>query len=134
MTRRRFIRLLLGISGFSAIAALVACSKVPAVSPGTRVLAGTLDTLPIGAGTVIDAGSGPAIVVNTTHGVKAYSALCTHATCLVEWDGGTSRISCPCHVAFFDPLTGAVLEGPPPTPLPPLTTVIDGRDIYVVSG
>jgi nitrite reductase/ring-hydroxylating ferredoxin subunit len=133
LSRRRFIRLVLGLSGISAIAALIACSKPPAVGPGERVLAGTLNTLPVGAGTVVGAGSGPAIVVNTEQGVKAYSAICTHATCIVTWDDAANQISCPCHVAFFDPVTGAVVSGPPPAPLPPLTTVIEGQDIYVIA-
>lgn len=132
-TRRRFIRFILGLSGISAIAALIACSKSPAVSPGARVLAGTLDTLPVGAGTVVSAGSGPAIVVNTGQGVRAYSAICTHAACVVTWDDAADQISCPCHVAFFDPVTGAVVSGPPPAPLPPLSTVIEGQDIYIIA-
>ena|SRR5215472_2113687 len=47
----------------------------------------------------------------------AFSAVCTHEGCTVTYRPGDSAIWCPCHDGRFD-LTGRVLSGPPPKPLP----------------
>ena len=67
----------------------------------------------------------PAVVVNTTAGIKAYSAICTHLGCIVAWDAPANLIICPCHDGRFNPATGAVVSGPPPAPLAPLTTAVE---------
>jgi len=139
--RRRLLRYLLGFSVISSIAIVVTPivgflipTKTTNGAAGGRVAAGTLDTLPVGSGEVVAVGSKPAIVVNTTAGVKAYSAICTHLGCIVAWDGAANAIVCPCHDGHFNPLTGAVISGPPPAPLPALTTVVEGSDIFIVTG
>ena len=139
--RRRFVRYLLGFSIVSSLAMIVTPivgflipTKTASGTEGGRVLAGTLDTLPVGSGTVVAVGAKPAVVVNTTAGVKAYSAICTHLGCIVAWDAPASLIICPCHDGRFNPATGAVVSGPPPAPLTPLTTAIEGNDIYIVTG
>ncbi len=109
-------------------------TRTSSSSAGGRVLAGTADTLPVGAGAVVAVGSKPAVVVNTTAGVKAYSAICTHLGCIVAWDGAVNLIVCPCHDGRFNPTTGAVVSGPPPAPLTPLTTTVEGTDFYIVTG
>jgi len=59
----------------------------------------------------------PIIVVRTSDvAAVALSATCTHAACLVGYDGAT-KIVCPCHIAVFG-LDGAVLGGPTSIPLP----------------
>lgn len=55
-------------------------------------------------------------LVRTEHGFLAFSAVCTHLRCLVNWNQVLKRFECPCHGAKFNPL-GEVLEGPPPRPL-----------------
>ena len=139
--RRRFVRYLLGFSIVSSLAMIVTPivgflipTKTASGTEGGRVLAGTLDTLPVGSGAVVAVGAKPAVVVNTTAGVKAYSAICTHLGCIVAWDAPANLIICPCHDGRFNPATGAVVSGPPPAPLPPLTTAIEGNDIYIVAG
>ena len=139
--RRRFVRYLLGFSIVSSLAMVVTPivgflipTKTASGTEGGRVLAGTLESLPVGSGTVVAVGSKPAVVVNTAAGVKAYSAICTHLGCIVAWDDTASLIVCPCHDGRFNPATGAVVSGPPPAPLPPLTTVVEGNDIYIVTG
>ena len=139
--RRRFIRWLLGFTIVSSLAMIVTPivgflipSRTSTAAAGGRVLAGTLDALPVGSGAVVAIGSKPAVVVNTASGVKAYSAICTHLGCIVAWDGAANTIVCPCHDGRFNPATGAVVSGPPPAPLAPLTTVVEGNDIYIVTG
>ena len=49
--------------------------------------------------------------------IHALDARCTHEGCTVRYLPGEALISCACHNARFD-LTGRVLSGPPPRPLP----------------
>jgi len=55
-------------------------------------------------------------IVRTESGFLAFSAVCTHLRCVVNWNQVLKRFECPCHGAKFNQL-GEVLEGPPPRPL-----------------
>jgi Rieske Fe-S protein len=48
----------------------------------------------------------------------AYSQKCTHLSCAVYFEKAHNRLECPCHEGYFSVRTGAVLQGPPPRPLP----------------
>lgn len=48
----------------------------------------------------------------------AYSQKCTHLSCAVYYAAERKRLECPCHEGYFSVLTGGVLQGPPPRPLP----------------
>jgi nitrite reductase/ring-hydroxylating ferredoxin subunit len=61
----------------------------------------------------------------------AYEQKCTHLSCAVFYSPEKQRIQCPCHNGWFDARTGAVLQGPPPRPLPRLAVVIKGDEIFV---
>ncbi|MFQ6052485.1 MAG: ubiquinol-cytochrome c reductase iron-sulfur subunit [Candidatus Hydrothermarchaeota archaeon] len=62
----------------------------------------------------------PSILVHLQDGYYAFGAVCTHLACVARWKDleGNEVIYCPCHIGKFDPRTGAVLAGPPPSPLP----------------
>ncbi len=62
--------------------------------------------------------------------VSAFDAECTHLGCLVAWDPGDRVFRCPCHGGVFD-RDGAVLEGPPPDGLVPITAMVDGDRVLV---
>jgi Rieske Fe-S protein len=48
----------------------------------------------------------------------AYSAICTHAGCQVQFNPYAREITCPCHGAVYDPYNNAeVIAGPVPLPL-----------------
>jgi len=94
-------------------------------------LVGTLKDIPVGQGKVVPVADKPVIVVNTAQGVKAYSAICTHLGCIVEWDQARKFILCPCHDGRFNAISGAVISGPPPAPLPAVPVLVDGENIYV---
>ena len=64
------------------------------------------------------------------HQVRALHSTCTHLGCRTSYDRNSKRILCPCHGGVFD-IEGNVLEGPPPAPLPSLTTRIQNGDILV---
>jgi Rieske Fe-S protein len=138
--RRRFIRMLLGFSALSTLA-MVATPIIGFLIPprtagagtGGRVLAATTADLPIGSGKVVAMGSKPVIVVNTSGGVKAYSAVCTHLGCIVGYDTTSNHIVCPCHDGHFNPASGGVISGPPPQPLPSVAVTVEKDQIFLVS-
>jgi Rieske Fe-S protein len=136
--RRRFLRFLVGFSAASTLGMIVAPIVGFLIPPrtegsaGARVVAGTLQDIPANTGKVVAMGSAPVIVVNTEAGVKAYSAVCSHLGCIVDFDTTVRHIVCPCHDGHFNPASGAVLSGPPPAPLPPVAVAIEDGDIVLV--
>jgi thiosulfate dehydrogenase [quinone] large subunit len=70
----------------------------------------------------------PAVVIRTSASkrVTAFTAVCTHAGCIVHYDSGQKLLVCPCHGSVYDPAHGAaVLAGPAPSPLPSLKVAVD---------
>lgn len=61
----------------------------------------------------------------------AYEQKCTHLSCAVFYNPEQNKIECPCHKGFFDVQTGAVLQGPPPRPLPKLKVKIEHEKVGV---
>ncbi len=138
LSRRRFIRLLLGFSASSTVVlvlAPVAGFLMPGKSPSNqagRVLAGTIQSIVPGTGKVVTLGPRPVIVCNGPTGIKAFSAVCTHLGCIVAYDAAQSPdIVSPCHGGHFSVVNGSVLAGPPPTPLKEFQVSIEKDDVYV---
>lgn len=74
-------------------------------------------------------------------GFVAYSAICTHLGCTVNYshepmEGAPyPHIHCPCHAGMFNPQAGAaVVGGPPPRPLPQLPLAINPRGELIAAG
>lgn len=139
--RRRFIRLVVGCSIVSLsplvvtpVVGFLIPRKTEGAGAGGRTLAGTTTDIPPGSGKVVAMGSSPVIVINTESGVKAFSAVCTHLGCIVGYDSTAKAIICPCHDGRFNPATGAVVSGPPPAPLKPITVAVEKDQIYLVEG
>jgi len=65
--------------------------------------------------------------------VVAFSAICTHRGCIVEAIQSSS-FDCPCHGSSYDSQTGAVLAGPAPRPLTPLTVEIKNGALEILPG
>jgi thiosulfate dehydrogenase (quinone) large subunit len=106
-------------------------SSTPASKPPPGTAIGRSSQVPVGqAGQFTDPASGaPAWVVHpSSNTFVAFSAVCTHAGCSVQFDSGNMQFVCPCHGGAYDARTGQVVAGPPPSPLPPIPVhVVDGE-------
>jgi menaquinol-cytochrome c reductase iron-sulfur subunit len=63
--------------------------------------------------------------------VRAFSTVCPHLGCSVDYDDQTRRFDCPCHGSSFD-LDGRRLAGPAPRGLDELDCTTAGGDVRVV--
>jgi Rieske Fe-S protein len=62
--------------------------------------------------------------------IRAFSTVCPHLGCGVDYDEAAGKFNCPCHTSAFD-LEGRCLSGPSPRGLDELETRIEGRDVLV---
>jgi Rieske Fe-S protein/uncharacterized membrane protein YphA (DoxX/SURF4 family) len=69
----------------------------------------------------------PAVLFRTKAGVFAYSAVCTHEGCTVQFNSASKNLQCACHGAVFDPFDGAkVVTGPTNQPLAKIKVATEG--------
>jgi cytochrome b6-f complex iron-sulfur subunit len=74
--------------------------------------------LPLGTALMFKFGSHPAMLIHHADGTwSAFSAVCTHLGCTVQFEPNNNRIHCSCHGGVYDPNTGKNVSGPPPKPL-----------------
>ena len=136
--RRGFINWLLGTSAaafvLSVVYPVVSYLVPPTVGEST---AGTV-TLPIkpddvkpNTGQIFKFGSRPGILIRTSSGdLRAFSAVCTHLNCTVQYRSDLSQIWCVCHNGHYD-LNGKNVAGPPPRPLDTFVVNVRGTQIVV---
>lgn len=99
----------------------------PAAGAGTS-LAST-SQVPVKGG-FVDQDAAVVITQPSAGEYKAFTAVCTHAQCLV--DGVTNNvIQCPCHGSQYDAATGAVIHGPAQQPLAAKTIKVSGGEIIL---
>ena len=83
------------------------------------------------SGMLFKFGSRPGLLIRTQEGeLKAFTAVCTHLDCTVQYKADTSQIWCACHNGFYD-LSGNVVSGPPPRPLERFVVNQRGEDVVV---
>jgi len=118
--RRGFLDALLAVGFVSTAAAIaypVSQFLVPPASgePATASAgAGKAAALTPNSAHIFKFGSRPGIVVRTAEGdVRAFSAVCTHLDCTVQYKPDTAQLWCACHNGTYD-LGGNVVSGPPP--------------------
>jgi len=95
-------------------------------SAGSDGALAQLSDVPVGGAVAATGADGKPIILTQPEAgtVVALSAICTHQGCTVAPDG--KELKCPCHGSVFD-LTGEVVSGPAPSPLP-------GVDVHVSNG
>jgi Rieske Fe-S protein len=128
-------------AGMAGVAALAACGSdlsQAASGAASQAVGSATDAaknavkaaeIPVGGGTVL--ADAQVVITQPKSGeFKAFSAVCTHAGCIVaDVSGGT--INCGCHGSQFDIATGAVRSGPATQPLPPKTVKVGTEGITV---
>jgi Rieske Fe-S protein len=118
--RRGFLDALLAVGFVSTAVAIVYPVSRFLIPPASgeaatqSAVAGRVGALRLNSGAIFKFGSKPGIVVRTSEGeIRAFSAVCTHLECTVQFKDDTSQLWCACHNGTYD-LSGAVVSGPPP--------------------
>lgn len=91
----------------------------PGSQAGERLLA-KASSIPVNQSISInDPTFGPFLLIHLDSGqFVAYSSICTHAGCQVQFDPYSKDIACPCHGAVYNPYNRAeVIAGPARFPL-----------------
>jgi thiosulfate dehydrogenase (quinone) large subunit len=102
---------------------------------GTRI--GPASDVPLGgAASFTDPAQGvPALVVQVQRGdFRAFSAICPHAGCEVQFDQQNRLFICPCHGSVFNGTSGAVERGPAATGLSRIPVVLGANGQLYVDG
>ena len=105
----------------------------PAVaeSTATEVVAGEVSDFPPNTGRIFKFGNRPGLLIRTEDGSwKAFSAVCTHLNCTVQYEQDSHTIFCACHGGRFD-TNGQVIAGPPPRPLDEYSVNVRGDEVVV---
>lgn len=138
--RRRFLDYVFG-TGLAALAGAVIYPilnylvppKVKEVTHTAVVAAQTADLAP-NSGRIVAFGGKPAIVLRTPDGeLRAFTAVCTHLACTVQYRADFQHIWCACHDGHYD-LHGQVLAGPPPRPLEEFKVTVKDDDVIISRG
>jgi Rieske Fe-S protein len=135
--RRRFLNWVLG-GGAVGLAGSVFYPILQFVLPPrlseavlASVVAGKVGELAPNTGKIFKFGSKPGLLVRLPSGeYKAFSAVCSHLQCTVQYRGDLSQVWCACHNGHFN-LNGEVLSGPPPAPLEAYSVAVRGDEIVV---
>ncbi len=138
MGRRSFINWFLGTSAGAFLGSvLYPAARYLIPPPAGESAVGTI-TLPLkpedvksNTGQIFKFGNRPAILIRTPAGaLRAFSAVCTHLNCTVQYRADLSHIWCACHNGHYD-LNGKNIAGPPPRPLDPYVVNVRGSQIVI---
>jgi len=124
--RRGFINWFLGTSAGAFLLAVLYPLSRYLVPPEVSESTASSVTLPIkpddvkpNTGQIFKFGSRPAMIVRTPAGeLRAFSAVCTHLNCTVQYRADINHIWCACHNGHYD-LNGQNVSGPPSETIPP---------------
>ncbi|RMF57852.1 MAG: plastoquinol--plastocyanin reductase [Calditrichaeota bacterium] len=105
--------------------------KGPGEATPASVMAGTVNDLKPNSGKIVKFGRKPVILIRTDAGeFRAFSAICTHLECIVQYRPDLKHIWCACHNGHYN-LKGINISGPPPKPLEPYKVNIKEDKIYI---
>jgi len=136
-SRRSFLDYLIGSTAVATLGAIVypifRFMSPPQIveSSENSVTAAKLSEVPPNSGKIFKFGNKPGILVHTAQGeFKAFSAVCTHLECIVQYRDDTKQIWCACHNGQYN-LSGKNIGGPPPRPLEEYKVNTRGDDVVV---
>jgi Rieske Fe-S protein len=102
-----------------------------AEAPVNEASGGKVADLQPNRGKIVKFGSRPVLLIRVTDTEwRAFSALCTHLDCTVQYQEQRHQIWCACHNGFYD-LSGRVVSGPPPRPLEAYAVRIRGDEVVI---
>lgn len=135
--RRRFLNYLLG-TGFGATALAVFYPILKFITPPevieaaqNSVTAGKVSELALNSGKIFKFGNKPGLLIRSATGeFKAFSAVCTHLDCIVQYEPEKKQIWCACHNGQYN-LNGQNVGGPAPRPLEEYVVNTRGEEIVV---
>lgn len=97
----------------------------------TSIKIGAVDDMEKDSGKIVKFGNKPVIVVRNLAGeFVAFSGVCTHLDCIVQYKKEYGQIYCACHNGRFD-LNGRNVSGPPPSPLKKYGVTIKEKEVIV---
>ncbi len=96
-----------------------------------EVSGGKVQDLKPNSGKIVKFGNKPALLVRVSDTEwKAFSAVCTHLNCTVQYRPSNRQIWCACHNGTYD-MNGRVVSGPPPNPLEEYAVNIRGDEVVI---
>ena len=136
-SRRQILNWLLGLTSGSLLATLL-YPIIKYITPpeevdeaASAIAVAKVADFASNSGKVVRFGNRPAMVVRLPSGeFRAFSAICTHLDCIVQYRPDREAIWCACHNGTFD-LSGRNVAGPPPRPLEAYDVVVRGEDIIL---
>jgi cytochrome b6-f complex iron-sulfur subunit len=118
----------LGVAAVYGVSYLVPKKKV--ASYIDVLVSNMAELLPGTAREFTDLSGRKGILVNNGGNVKAFSKMCTHLGCEVEWKERDKQFYCPCHEGYFN-AEGKNISGPPPRPLDEFTVTVKDDNVFV---
>jgi cytochrome b6-f complex iron-sulfur subunit len=135
--RRSFLSWLVGTAAFASVASflypVVRFLNPPQVTEAAvnEVDAGKVQDLSPNSGKIVRFGNKPALLVRVNETEwKAFSAVCTHLNCTVQYRSSKQDIWCACHGGTYD-MNGRVISGPPPNPLEEYAVNLRGDGVTI---
>jgi|SRR3990170_4942395 len=138
VSRRRFLNWFLNtstgaflVSVFYPVARFLLPPEVQESTARTVTLSVKPEDVKPNSGQIFRFGSQPGILVRTSGGdLRAFTAICTHLACIVQYRGDLGHIWCACHNGHFD-LNGKNIGGPPPKPLEQYSVNARGEQLVI---
>ncbi len=97
-------------------------------------IAAKANELAVNSAKVFRMGNKPGLLVHMSDGnYRAFSAVCTHLNCTVQYRQREHDIWCACHNGVYN-LQGSVVSGPPPKPLEQFDVHTRGDEVVVARG
>jgi Rieske Fe-S protein len=135
--RRRLLGFLLGSSVVASVASFVYPVLKFVLPPETgeldadTVVAAQADELAPNQSKIFRFGKRPGLLIRLADGeYRAFSAICTHLDCTIQYRTREHDVWCACHNGVYD-LQGQNVSGPPPRPLEQYDVHVRGEEVVV---
>lgn len=139
ITRRKLTEILMGLVALffagGAIATIIKYLWPPDAGPkgeNIEIKIANVDEVPTGSVRKFMFNGKAAVLLHMPAGYRAFGSICTHLGCIASLKPEENLILCPCHLGKFDPNTGDVVSGPPPSPLPAIDVVVKEGAVYAL--